>query len=261
MSLELPVTERLARHLHTLRLRSGEHIVLSDGRGHGWELELAAAVDKRKAMLQGILICEHDSCRCAQLTLVQGLAVSERMDLLVRQATELGIARIIPLESERSTVRLDAAGRQAKLARWQRIAEEAAGQSGQLWLPQIEPPCCMQQALSLLDGCGQLLLFWEDADSNAPSVAQFFAGGSAGSQPRTAVIIGPEGGFSADEAGIVQAAGAATLTLGPTILRTETAAVVATALVLEQLRSMANDRPDAVPAAAATHKSQHRHLS
>ena len=239
-AVALPIAERLARHLHTLRLRPGEHIMLADGYGQGWELELSKAVDKRQAVLHGIIVCEHNSIYSHRLTLIQGVAVGDRMDSLIRQSTELGIARIIALESERSTVRLNAASRQSKLARWRRIAEEAAGQSGQLWLPQIEPPCRLEQALSLLAGYDQLLFFWEDADASAPGVAQFFDGitnADNANLSELAIFIGPEGGFSAGEAELIQKAGAATLSLGPTILRTETAAVVATALVLERLRA------------------------
>jgi 16S rRNA (uracil1498-N3)-methyltransferase len=158
------------------------------------------------------------------------------MDLTVRQATELGLARIIPLESEYSTVRLEGAAREAKRRRWQRIARSAIEQSGRLSLPIIEAPLELEGALGLVGDCGPLLFFWEEPGGSALDDVLAATREEDGAAVSEAVIlIGPEGGFSATEAELVQMAGAHTVTLGDAILRTETAALVASALVLYRL--------------------------
>jgi 16S rRNA (uracil1498-N3)-methyltransferase len=230
-----------AQHMHTLRLRAGERIVVGDGPGHGWELELAAAPTRHPPTLEGILVCSHTSERLAELTLVQGISAAERMDQTVRQVTELGVARIIPLESERSTVRLKGPARTTKQQRWQRIAKSACEQSGQLLLPAIEEPVGLDAALALVEGCDVLLFFWEEPGGR--SIAAALDGCAArrtpaacgDAKPRAALFIGPEGGFSTEEARRLEGAGAQVVTLGETVLRTETAAVVASALVLYHL--------------------------
>jgi 16S rRNA (uracil1498-N3)-methyltransferase len=195
---------------------------------------------------------------------VQGISATDRMDQTIRQTTELGIRRIIPLESERSTVRLDDEARAAKRRRWERVARGAAEQSGQLVLPAIEMPCALPEALALLVtlGCEGLVFFWEEPGGLSLGEALEQLGlvrerpatdgqlrlesqpvfqheaqpePQPARQPRLAVFIGPEGGFSEAEATLIRAQGAQVATLGATILRTETAAVVACALILHQL--------------------------
>jgi 16S rRNA (uracil1498-N3)-methyltransferase len=243
VSLTLPTD--LFQHLRTLRLKAREHLVFVDAPGHGWELELATPLERGTDCVEGVLVRELFAARRPSVTLVQGISAADRMDQTVRQVTELGVSRVIPLESERSTVRLDAATRVAKRERWQRVARGAAEQSGQLELPTIEPPSQLEAAFGMLKGYGTLLFFWEEAGGRSLDEALAGAGTEAVPAPagaearashdeRVAVIVGPEGGFSEAEAAFIRGAGAHTVTLGDTILRTETAAVVACALTLHK---------------------------
>jgi 16S rRNA (uracil1498-N3)-methyltransferase len=249
----VPLPQQTIAHMHTLRLRAGEHIVLVDAPGHGWELELTVAPDKKTRHIDGMLVCEHTSTQSFRLTLVQGISTADRMDQTIRQVTELGVSRIIPLESERSTVRLTDDTRGSKRERWQRIAQGAAEQSGQLRQPQIENPVNLAAALELLGDYDVILFFWEEGGeplatvfprlTQHPSSEALTEEMKHENRPpvsfsKVALFIGPEGGFSEQEASLIKAAGAKAVTLGETILRTETAAVVASALVLFQLGAL-----------------------
>ena len=249
-SVKLSLSEDVIDHLHTLRLKANENIILVDRPGHAWKICLAAAPNKKDRTIEGSLLSELEDCQESELTLIQGISVAERMDKTIRQVTELGVSRIIPLESERSTVRLKAADRAKKRERWQRIARGAAEQSGQLRYPTVENPVSLADALGMLDDYDLLLFFWEEAEGGSLSevmsgyvsqarTSELSTGCATQSKAmRIALFIGPEGGFSQDEAERIVAHGAHTLTLGHTILRTETAAVVASALVLYHLGAL-----------------------
>ncbi|MDR1083185.1 MAG: 16S rRNA (uracil(1498)-N(3))-methyltransferase [Coriobacteriales bacterium] len=274
-TVNLPLPEEVVRHLLTLRLKAHEHIVCVDAPGHGWELELTKAPGKvsRKAtgrvverapvreapgraparaatQLEGVLVAERVQGWRPNVILIQGISATDRMDKTIRQTTELGISRVIPLESERSTVSLNAVTRAAKHERWQRIARSAAEQSAQLLLPVIERPRKLFELEEAIAGYDELLFFWEEPGGVSVSEALRSVGapkaaaevGAEGDTEtpncRIAVIVGPEGGFSAQEATWVKQAGGKTITLGETILRTETAAVVACALVLYHLGAL-----------------------
>jgi 16S rRNA (uracil1498-N3)-methyltransferase len=233
----LPLPQDVHDHMHTLRLRAREHVILVDAPGHGWELELAAVPNRRLPHLEGVLAHEHTSTVPPALTLIQGISAANRMDQTIRQTTELGVARIIPLESERSTVRLDGAARATKHERWKKVARGAAEQSGQLVLPKVACPCELSAALAMVEDCDALLFFWEEPGGHPLVEVLSEALGDARGE-RVAAFIGPEGGFSETEAAQIRAAGGRTVTLGDTILRTETAAVVACALILHHLGAL-----------------------
>jgi 16S rRNA (uracil1498-N3)-methyltransferase len=237
-AIDLP--RQVIDHMHTLRLKPGEHIVLVDAPWHGWEIELTATPDKKSQRIEGVVRGERSGGPAVDVTLVQGISTGDRMDQTIRQVTELGVSRIIPLESERSTVRLTAASRQAKHERWRRIARGAAEQSGRLTEPGIDSPKDLASTLETLKDHDVILFFWEEAGGITIKEALSRTRRKNGlpDNPEVALFIGPEGGFSKREADLIEAAGAKTVTLGETILRTETAAVVATALVLHRLGAL-----------------------
>jgi len=232
----IPLDRDVAAHLKTLRLKAGERIVLIDRPGHGWKLILSDTPDIKRGIVEGCLENEMRSQMRADLTLIQGISAADRMDQTIRQVTELGVSRIIPLESERSNVRLQNSSRDKKRERWQKVAISAAEQSAQLRYPAVERPVGLDEALALLAGYDLLLFFWEEADVALSSV--FTRYGDERNPSKVGFFIGPEGGFSHAEAERIKAFGALELSLGPTILRTETAAVVASALILYQLGAL-----------------------
>lgn len=240
-NLSLTIDAPLMQHLCTLRLQAGEGLVLVDAPGHAWELQLSTTPDKRAKRVQGTVVRELFSTRESDLTLIQGISAADRMDQTIRQVTELGVSCVIPLESERCTVRLDERRGADKRSRWQRIAQSAAEQSCQLWRPVIEKPTSLDRLADRLEGFDLILLFWEEPEGHALGKAFAAFADTAATTPlplKVALLIGPEGGFSQDEVTRIRSHGAQTITMGSTILRTETAAVVACALVLYHLGAL-----------------------
>lgn len=217
-----------AGHLtRVLRLGAGARIDVLDGEGR----VLRARIQKVTRDVVRALVEEVGKASSeppVRLTLVQGLARGEKMDLVVQKAVEIGVARIVPVCCARTVVRLDQEQGRRRRERWQKIAVEAAEQCGRAVVPAVEPLSSLGDALSSIPPGTTVLLPWEgehvvglgDVLDAAPPAGEVF------------VFIGPEGGFTAEEVALCRVAGARSVTLGPRILRTETAGLVAAALVL-----------------------------
>ena len=165
----------------------------------------------------------------AKIWLFQGLPKADKMELIVQKSVELGAAVIVPVAMKRSIVRLDAKKAESKRARWAGIAASAAGQSRRGIQPEVLTPVSFREALALMDreGIGTRLLPYELADASWAETRQIFDGLGeetvAQSERQIAVWIGPEGGFDTEEIRLAREAGCACFTMGPRILRTETA--------------------------------------
>jgi 16S rRNA (uracil1498-N3)-methyltransferase len=203
-----------------LRLGAGAALDLFDGRG----LEIAATVARvgprdLTLTLGARRHIAHPAT--APVTLLQGLPRGERMDLIVQKATELGAVRVAPVRTARS-----AAGQQARPDRWERIAREAARQCGRAELLAIAPLSSLADAVAALAPDDIRVVPWEEAPA-APPLHDLVPRHPAG----VAVLIGPEGGLTAEEVALATSAGFRVATLGPRILRTETAAIAALAAI------------------------------
>lgn len=218
--LDLPAQagEHLAR---VLRLGEGAPVVLFNGDGRDYAAVLVQ-VGKRavRARIEGTQVLANESPLA--LTLAQGVARGEKMDLIVQKATELGVARIVPLLTERSEVRLDPARAERRLAHWRAVAASACEQSGRARVPEILPAQPLDGWLGGLvqDGALRLALLPEGSLS-LRSLAFAPAGG--------VLVVGPEGGLGERDVTLLHAAGFRGLALGPRILRTETAGLAALA--------------------------------
>jgi len=214
--LELP--EAASLHLaKVMRARSGDALVLFTGDGR----EFAATVEGVRGSRVRAAVGEArtvDRESPLRITLTQCLARGERMDLIVQKATELGAARIIPVLSRRSVVRLDAAQARAKAAHWRAIAVSACEQCGRNRLPVVESPRPLSEHLSAPAAAGCRLLLEPEP---GPGAKDHRIDGSV------EIVIGPEGGFDPEELEAFRVCGFTTLTLGPRVLRTETAALAA----------------------------------
>jgi 16S rRNA (uracil1498-N3)-methyltransferase len=213
------------RHLQrVLRLREGDAVTLFDDAGvehDGVIISLSPRV--ATVRITGSAAPARESPLA--ITLYQGVPKGRKMDLIVEKATELGVVAIVPFVSAFGTVSVAAAG--SKRERWQRIALSAAKQSGRTTIPEIGAALTFPEVLAAAATTDRALLFFEDAGASPLPPAA-----SASDAPKSAsVVVGPEGGFSADEVTRALAAGLVVCGLGPRVLRTETAAVVATALV------------------------------
>ena len=155
-----------------------------------------------------------------RVTLYQGLPKGDKMDYIVQKCTEAGIYRIVPVDLSRCVASWAGKDAEKKRARLQRIAAEAAKQSGRAIVPQVEPPLSLAALCRRLPAHGLVLTPWEE--QRGRGIADAWQG-----QRDVALIIGPEGGISPEEIESMRAAGACPVTLGPRIFRTETAGLAA----------------------------------
>ena len=169
----------------------------------------------------------------ANVTLLQSISKGERMDLTIQKAVELGVSRIVPVFSARCVV---TPKENRKCDRWRKIALEAARQSGRGRVPEILDPVKYKDAVKYAKDNASLMIFpWEEASSEDVSLKSCLKGARISGETDIAVFIGPEGGFTPEEAALAKEAGASVVTLGPRILRTETAGPALLAMILYEL--------------------------
>ena len=233
-----------AKHAKVLRLAAGEHIAVIDAAQDYFECVIADFSDG----LPLVSIARHDDGTVVgpQVILLQGLAKGDKMETVVRHATEVGVAAFVPLACARSIVKLDGKKAAAKTERWRAIAKSAAMQSGQPCIPEVSEPVGVKAAAEMLAGATCVLVCWEEAPETA-RLSEAVQGalattGTPAADARVAVVVGPEGGLTEDEVQALLACNpqARLVTLGPSILRTETAGIVAPALALYELGGMGN---------------------
>jgi 16S rRNA (uracil1498-N3)-methyltransferase len=215
-----------AHHLRrVLRLRAGAVVEATDGTGRLYTVRLAG-LDAEGAW--GAIEARTEPARespCT-ITLAQGILKGDRMSWLVQKATELGVARIIPMETARVVAR-PAAGLTGRHARWERIAREAVKQCGRVVVPMVTPPCAFAGVLREVPSQDATWIFWEGGGQPLAATAS-----ETGARARVLLLVGPEGGFTPAEVGQAEDAGVRLVSLGPRILRAESAGL--TALVLCQ---------------------------
>ena len=224
--VELP-RETGAHLAKVLRARSGDAVVLFNGDGR----EFMGAIEK----VQGSRVSASigaarsiDRESPFQLTLVQCVPRGDRMDFIVQKATELGVDRIVPVLSQRSVVRLDESQSTSKQVHWRAVAVSACEQCGRNRLPSVDRPLPL---LGYLGGLApptagealRLVLEPEHAEPGAGAAGTASAASASSAQ----IAIGPEGGFAAEELDAFDLSAFSRVTLGPRVLRTETAAIAA----------------------------------
>jgi 16S rRNA (uracil1498-N3)-methyltransferase len=216
-----------ASHLaKVLRARSGDELILFNGDGCEFDGAIEAVRGSRvSASVGNSRAVDRESP--LSVTLVQCVPRGDRMDFIVQKATELGVARIVPVLSQRSVVRLDQAQARSKAVHWRAVAVSACEQCGRNRLPNIEPA---QPLLNYLGeparSAGPRWVFEPQCTPPPDTVAQD-PGAADSAIARAEIAIGPEGGFEADELEAFRVAGFRRVALGPRILRTETAAIAA----------------------------------
>ena len=217
---EIALPEDVAAHLlRVLRLQVGDACVLFNGDGHDYDARISA-LGKRDARAQIVGVRHLDNESPLRITLLQGIARGEKMDWILQKATELGVARILPVMSERSEVKLDAQRADKRLAHWRGIVVSACEQSGRAVIPEVLAPQSLAQGAALREGHGFLL---------DPFATSSLASLQGGGLRACTLAIGPEGGWSPRDREQLIAAGYEGLRLGPRVLRTETAGIAAIA--------------------------------
>lgn len=212
-----------AAHVHrVLRLERGDALTLFNGEGEDFPSRIVAA--GRGAVEIEVLGRARARAESPfSITLVQGIARAERMDLVVQKATELGVAAIVPIATARSVVRLDAENRERKIAHWRGIAIAACEQCGRARIPAIAEPRPLAEWLAEPVGSAARFLLSPDADTALAAAAR---------GPRAVkLLVGPEGGLEDAERRAAIDAGYRACRLGPRVLRSETAALAALAVL------------------------------
>ena len=207
-----------SHHLaRVLRLRPGDTVIATDGAGHDFTVRLESVGAQATGSVLRVAARPTESPLA--LTLVQAIPKGDKMEAIVRAATELGVARVIPAIAERTIIRLEASRWRERARRWQRVAKEAAKQSGRGVIPEVELPRPLADTLALAASVDVALCVWEgEAQPLAAALA------ALPDTPRTAgLLIGPEGGLARAEVDAARAAGWRVAGLGHRILRTETA--------------------------------------
>ncbi|ADO69515.1 16S rRNA (uracil(1498)-N(3))-methyltransferase [Stigmatella aurantiaca] len=227
---EHPPTEVLLsgdRHhylLHVLRLSEGASLEVFDGTGRAFEARVAA-VDAREARLT--LGAARSTPPRRALSVLQGLPKGDKLEWVLQKGTELGAAAFYPVDTARSVVKLEPKRAGERTLRWEKIVEEAARQCRRNDVPQVHPPAALLDRARALPPGTQLLVL--DEEETAVPLGEAFRACAPGAP--VALVVGPEGGLTREEVAALRALGARGVTLGALILRTETAALAALAVM------------------------------
>lgn len=222
-----------------LRLTVGSTLYLLDGSGGEYPATITILDRKRVAVRVGERLPGRAD-PAVRVVLCAGMLKAAKFEWVLQKGTELGVAAFIPLLTERAVGAADEAS-ESKRRRWSRIVAEALEQCGGTRLPELSEPRPLLHALTSRPQDGIALIPWEEADA-APLTAilrdHVVALGGPAAVAEVRLFIGPEGGFSPREVALAQRNGALTVTLGPRILRAETAALAAATLALDTLGAL-----------------------
>jgi 16S rRNA (uracil1498-N3)-methyltransferase len=222
--------DEVAHLVRVLRSGPGVQIVAFDGLGH----EFVATVERLEAdgaVCQ--IICQRDMrpTQMVSITVGQGLPKVDKFEWVIQKTTELGAAAIVPLKTARAVAQPAAAHLPAKLARWERLAREACKQCGRATVPRLHPLTSLPTFFTTFQGSDLKLVLWEGEKTRRL--------GSVLAAPApvasAAIVIGPEGGLTPEEVALGESSGFVAVRLGERILRTETASIVAVALLQHHL--------------------------
>ena len=209
------------------RVRVGEQVVLTDGRGTALDAEVT--VVGRGDVTCSIHAARHEARPPLQVTVVQAIPKGDRGELAVDLLTEVGVDVIVPWQAERCVSRWKGEKVERGRAKWDAVAREAAKQSRRTWWPVVAPLADTGAVAELI---GRADMAWVLHETATAPLAEVLAGGAQPNAGRVVLVVGPEGGVSDAELDALVAAGASAVRLGPTVLRTSTAGVVAASLVL-----------------------------
>ena len=221
-----------SRHLRrVLRLKPGDTVIAADGAGHDFTVRLEDVGETVTGTVLGV--ARRDAESPLRITLVQSVPKGDKMEAIVRAATELGVARVVPVTTERTIVTLEPGRWRERARRWQRVAKEAAKQCGRGVIPPVDVPRPLAEFLALDEPADLRLCLWEGAagaGGQGGGEASPFGTTLTQSLPPTLpqgasihLLIGPEGGLSRQEIESGRAVGWRIIGVGPRILRTETA--------------------------------------
>ena len=235
-----------SRHIvRVLRLRPGDTVLAADGAGRDYTVRLETIGDAATGTVLGVTARAAESP--LRVTLVQSVPKGDKMERIVRAATELGVARVIPVLTERTIVALEPGRWRERARRWQRVAKEAAKQCGRALIPAVDAPRPLVDVLALDEPAELKLCVWEGVVPSGEGAGQArplettLAANLPRALPpdaRVHLLVGPEGGLASQEVDAARARGWSVVGIGPRILRTETAGPALLAILQSQLGDM-----------------------
>ena len=214
-----------ARHaIKSLRVNIGEKIILCDKNS----IDYICAVEEINNGELYLSVIKSQACTSEpdiQVTLYQALPKSDKMDLIVQKAVELGVFKVVPIITSRCISKPNEKSRIKKVDRWKKISKEAAKQSGRGIIPEILAPIDFDKAILNIKNYDKTLIFYENGGTTIKKCLN-------ASPTKIAIFIGPEGGFEKEEISLSKSYGAEISTLGPRILRTETASLASLSIIM-----------------------------
>jgi 16S rRNA (uracil1498-N3)-methyltransferase len=236
LGTELTLAGPEAHHAtDVLRLRRGDHVTVLNGAGDEFACEIIE--EARRLMRLRVMHSRHSPPTPWQITLAQAVPKGKAMEWLLQKATELGVSRIVPLLTERTVPQLGGQA-EGKLAKWQAITQEALKQCGLPWLPQLEAPMDLRVFLDRNERFDlSLVAALQPNCPHARAVFDNFQQAHQHPPARICVWIGPEGDFTPQELDRILRAGAQAITLGPQVLRSETAALYCLSVLSYELQA------------------------
>ncbi len=229
--------EDLHHAVRVSRIRPGEIVVVVSPDARCWHVEVTRISAHEVAGV--VTACDEQASPPLQVVLFQGVAKGDKMDAIVRQSVEVGVSEIVPVITGRTVVRLDGKKSDARVARWRKIALSAAQQAGRGSVPAVHDVVAIADAAAMIADFDRAWALWEESGPRllGPAVRRAVSAGAR----RVALVVGPEGGLDTREVELLASHGCEVASLGPFILRTETAAVVSTALAIAAALEVAVD--------------------
>lgn len=212
-----------ANHMiKVLRMKEGESLTLFDGEGNCID-GVIDKIENKTVFVKAVKRYASETEPELKITLFQGIPKNPKMDLIIQKATELGVTRIVPVNTKRIVAKID---KDAKIERLQKIAYEAAKQCGRAYVPKVDSPVSFDEAINcMIQMDGAIIPYECEKDGR---IGDWVKCG----MKTLGILIGPEGGFEENEVKKAEEAGVKRVTLGKRILRTETAGLIASALCL-----------------------------
>ncbi len=227
------ITGKDVNHIkNVLRMKVGEELALSNGvDSNEYRVQISEMLEEE--ILCDLLFVKEDGVELpAKVYLYQGLPKSDKMELILQKAVELGVHEVIPVATKRAVVKLDAKKEKSKLLRWQGISEAAAKQSKRAIIPEVKPVLSFKEAIKEVADFEVKLIPYEMAEDMVKTreIIKAIKPGD-----KVAVFIGPEGGFDEEEIAFALENGVTPITLGRRILRTETAGMTMMSIIMYEL--------------------------